>query len=114
MSDKLCVSERRMKLLTILNYRKQSTCSELPLEFNVSVKTINRDVDFLSNFVPIYTKRGKGGGVYILPEYRSYKSYLSKEHEECLYELMDVANKKQRRILNEIIIQFTHNANIAR
>ena len=56
--DKLCISERRIKILDKLAYIRKATCCELAIEFGVSIKTINRDIDFLSRFAPIYTKKG--------------------------------------------------------
>ena len=82
MRDKLCVSERRTKILEFLVQKKQSTRCELATEFNVSTDTIDRDIVYLSGIAPVYTKQGNQGGVYILPEYRSYKNYLTDEEEE--------------------------------
>ena len=107
MRDKLCVSERRDKILHFLICRKQTTRTELASEFDVSLDTIDRDILFLSGTAPVYTKQGNQGGVYILPEYRSYKNYLSDKEERCLYEVMKVADTKNRRIICEIITKFT-------
>ena len=71
MNDKLCVSERRIKILQILLLNKKTTRQELSDEFQVSINTIVRDIEFISCIAPIYTKQGNGGGIYILPEYRS-------------------------------------------
>lgn len=68
--------------------KKQSTRCELATEFNVSTDTIDRDIVYLSGIAPVYTKQGNQGGIYILPEYRSYKNYLTDEEEECLYALI--------------------------
>ena len=48
MRDKLCVSERRTKILEFLVKKKQSTRCELATEFNVSTDTIDRDIVYLS------------------------------------------------------------------
>ena len=101
MRDKLCVSERRTKILEFLVQKKQSTRCELATEFNVSTDTIDRDIVYLSGIAPVYTKQGNQGGVYILPEYRSYKNYLTDEEEES-------AND-ERRIICGIITKFTKN-----
>ena len=109
MTDKLCVSERRIKILNFLTVRKHSTRVELSQEFNVSTKTITRDIEYISSFAPIYTRQGKYGGIYILPEYRSYKNYLSDAEELCLYNLMKTATKEEQRTLRGIITKFTKN-----
>lgn len=110
MTDKLCVSERRTRILNILTVRKRATCEELSTEFDVSLSTIIRDINYISSFAPVYTKQGKHGGIYILPEYRSYKNYLSDSEELCLYNLMEKATKEERRTLCGIITKFTKNS----
>ena len=109
MNEKLCVAERRMKLLDFLAVHKQSTRKELSEIFSVSVNTIVRDLEFISSFAPIYTKQGNGGGIYILPEYRSYKNYLTDTEEELLYKLMQYIENEEKRILCGIITKFTKN-----
>lgn len=109
MRDKLCVSERRTKILEFLVQKKQSTRCELATEFNGSTDTIDRDIVYLSGIAPVYTKQGNQGGVYILPEYRSYKNYLTDEEEECLYSLIKKSANDERRIICGIITKFTKN-----
>ena len=109
MRDKLCVSERRTKILEFLVQKKQSTRCELATEFNVSTDTIDRDIVYLSGIAPVYTKQGNQGGIYILPEYRSYKNYLTDEEEECLYALIKKSANDERRIICGIITKFTKN-----
>lgn len=107
MKGKLCVSERRTRILEYLILKKQTTRPELSIKFNVSLDTIDRDIIYLSSVAPIYTKQGNQGGVYILPEHRSYKNYLTRHEEECLYNLMDRANNDERKTLCHIITKFT-------
>lgn len=109
MKDKLRAIERKIEILKVLTVKKQSTRRELAEAFNVSVDTIARDITDISKLAPIYTKRGNQGGIYILPEYRSYRNYLTDEQEKCLYELMEVANQPQQCILCDIIFCFTMN-----
>ena len=109
MNDKLCVSERRIKILQILLLNKKTTRQELSDEFQVSINTIVRDIEFISRIAPIYTKQGNGGGIYILPEYRSYKNYLTDAEENFLYSLMPLVSNEEKRILCAIITKFTKN-----
>ena len=109
MNDKLCVSERRSKILEFLTLTKHTTRIELAEEFGVSLDTIDRDVLYLSSIAPIYTKQGNGGGIYILPEFRSYKNYLSEAEENFLYSLMQRVEIEEKRILCGIIIKFAKN-----
>ena len=109
MNDKLCVSERRIKILQILLLNKKATRQELSEEFQVSINTIVRDIEFISRIAPIYTKQGNGGGIYILPEFRSYKNYLTNTEENFLYEMMLKVSNEEKRILCGIITKFTKN-----
>ena len=105
--DKLCVFERRTRILDFLIYRKSSTRRELSEEFNVSVNTIVRDIEYISSFAPIYTKQRNNGGIFILPQFRSYKNYLTEKEEKCLEKVMDSVSKDDKYILQGIIIRFS-------
>ena len=71
MRSDLSFTDRREQILSYLAVRKKTTRFELAAEFCVSLDTIDRDITYLSGIAPIYTKQGNGGGIYILPEYRS-------------------------------------------
>jgi predicted DNA-binding transcriptional regulator YafY len=61
------------------------TAKELARRFEVSTRTIYRDVDALSSAgVPIYTDKGKGGGISLLENYTLNKTLLSKSESEGL------------------------------
>lgn len=109
MKDKLCVTDRRLFLLEYLSKNKFATRVELATLFDVSTYTIDRDIVYLSKHASIYTKQGNGGGIYILPEYRSCKNHLTDTEEELLYELMQYIESEDKRILYGIIIKFSKN-----
>ena len=109
MDEKLCLAERRIRILNLLMLHKQSTIRELKKEFQASKNTIVRDIEFISSIAPIYTKQGNGGGIYILPEYRSYKNYLTDSEEDFLYGLIPLVSNEEKRILCGIITKFTKN-----
>ena len=59
---------RLFEITHILLNKKQVTASELAEHFGVSQRTIYRDIDSLDLAgIPIYTEKGKGGGIGILP-----------------------------------------------
>lgn len=61
------VYERQKELLRLLRIRKYETTYNFSVEFNVSERTIRRDIELLSLTEPIYTKAGRfGGGIYYL------------------------------------------------
>lgn len=69
------------------------TASELAEKLEVSVRTIYRDLDALSAAgIPVYATQGKGGGVFILPEYVLDNVLLSgEEKEKILMALQDLS-----------------------
>ena len=109
MADKLNVSERRTRILEYLLLNKQTTRKELSEMFGVCINTIVNDIEIISSIAPIYTKQGNGGGIYILPEYRSYKNYLTDSEENFLYDLIQQVDNDGKRILCGIITKFTKN-----
>nr|WP_025193665.1 YafY family protein [Enterococcus faecalis] len=67
----------------ILNHKKATT-SELSDLFEVSVRTINRDINKLSSLgIPIYTEVGRHGGVYLLDSFVLDKALLSEEEKRA-------------------------------
>lgn len=93
-----------------LIYRKSSTRKELSVEFNVSVNTIVRDIEYISSFAPIYTRQGNHGGIFILPQFRSYNNYLTDKEEQCIERAMESASENDKYILEGIKIRFSRNA----
>ncbi len=58
------------------------TANELAQHFEVSRRTILRDIEILSVAgIPIYTTQGKGGGVSIMEGYVLNKSLLSEDEQ---------------------------------
>lgn len=69
---------RLLEMVYILLDKKTVTAKELSEYFQVSQRTIFRDIDILSVAgIPIYTNRGKGGGIRILDNFVINKSVLS-------------------------------------
>ncbi len=62
--------ERAFGILLLLSDRRSVTAPELARRFEVSVRTIYRDVEMLSaTGVPVYAERGAGGGYRLLEGY---------------------------------------------
>lgn len=73
---------RYFQMVYLLLERGNMTAPELAEYFEVSVRTIYRDIDILSSAgVPIYATQGKGGGISIQDNFVLEKSVLS-EHEQ--------------------------------
>lgn len=72
--------ERLIALADLLLSEGRATAEELSRRFEVSVRTIYRDVDALCTAgVPIIALPGAGGGYQIDPDYRVDRSFLTKD-----------------------------------
>lgn len=80
--DKMQIS-RLFQIVYILLDRKTITAKELADRFEVSVRTIYRDINTLGTAgIPIYTSQGRGGGISILDDYVLNKSLLSDDEQK--------------------------------
>lgn len=76
---------RMIEMITILLNKKMVTAKELAERFEVSTRTIYRDIDALSGAgVPIYTNKGNGGGISLLENYTLDKAVISDYESESL------------------------------
>ncbi len=74
---------RLFEIIYILLSKKSITAKELAERFEVSVRTIYRDIDTLSSAgIPIYASQGKGGGISLLDDYVLNKSVLSEREQK--------------------------------
>lgn len=86
------VNNRLFEILYILLQKKKVTAKELAEKFEVSTRTIYRDIEALSSAnIPIYMSKGKDGGISILEEYVLNKSILSEdEQNQILFALQSL------------------------
>lgn len=76
---------RLFEIIYLLMDRKQVTTKELAEHFEVSTRTILRDLDALSVAgIPIYTERGHGGGVRLMEEYVLDKGVMTMDEKRLL------------------------------
>lgn len=68
------------------------TAAELAAYFEVSTRTIYRDIDALSECrIPIYMSKGKNGGIRLLDNYKLDKALLSdEEQKQILFSLQSI------------------------
>lgn len=76
---------RLFRIIYYLLDKGSSTAPELAEKLEVSIRTIYRDIDVISNAgVPIYATQGKGGGITISKDFVLNKSFLSAEEKELI------------------------------
>lgn len=85
--------ERLFGIVFTLLDQKRVTASQLAERFRVSVRTIYRDIDTLSLAgIPVYTLKGKNGGISLLENFVMDKSLLTeREQSELLSVLQGTA-----------------------
>lgn len=70
--------QRLFEIIYLLMHRSQLTAGELAAHFEVSKRTILRDVETLSAAgIPIYTSPGKGGGIALLDGFVLNKTLIT-------------------------------------
>lgn len=84
---------RLFRIVYLLIEKKTMTAQALADCFEVSKRTILRDVETLSAAgVPIYTSQGKGGGISIMDNYVLNKALISEEEQnQIIFALQSLA-----------------------
>lgn len=80
-------------MVYLLMDQKRITANDLATHFEVSKRTILRDINTLSAAgVPIYTRQGKGGGICIHDHFVLNKAFISEdEKKQILFALQSMA-----------------------
>lgn len=105
------VNNRLFEIVYILMQKKKVTAKELADKFEVSTRTIYRDIEILSRAsIPIYATKGKDGGICLLDEYVLNKTILSEEEQNqilfALQGMKKVSGQNERDILEKLSTLF--------
>ncbi len=80
------VEGRLLSILLLLQARGRMTAPQLAREFEVSVRTILRDIDQLSLAgIPVYAERGRAGGFQLMDGYRTRLTGLSQPEAQAIF-----------------------------
>lgn len=108
----LGTAERRLKLMRFLCQCRHETLPKLAAEFGVSVRTIQRDIDEISDIFPIYVKTGRyNGGVYVIDGFSLDRMYMN-DNEIALLKKINAERGKlslsyeETEMLNRVIISY--------
>ena len=99
---------RLFEIVYILLEKKHITAKELAERFEVSTRTIYRDIETLSIAgIPIYTTKGKEGGIHLVREFVLDKSMFNEaEQNEILFSLQSLKElqieEKNSNVLQKI------------
>ena len=77
--------DRLIGILSILLHEEKTTAPELAERFEVSRRTINRDIEDLCRAgIPIVTSQGTGGGISIMDGYRMDRTILTSKDMQMI------------------------------
>ena len=110
------VNNRLFEIVYILMQKKKTTAKELADRFEVSTRTIYRDIETLSGAnIPIYASKGKDGGIGLLDKYILNKTILSEEEQNqilfALQGMKKVKGQDEKDILEKLSILFNKKIN---
>lgn len=99
---------RLFEIIYILLRKQNVTAKELADKFEVSTRTIYRDVETLSaSGIPIYMSRGKGGGVSLLSNFVLDKTVMTDEEKENILSSLRAVNAVDLSDENKTLQKFS-------
>ena len=108
---------RLIGILSILIQKDKATAAELAEKFEVSRRTIYRDIEDISKSgIPIAAEKGKGGGIYIMDGFKIDRTLLSSSDMKAilagLQSLDSVSGtKRYRQLMDKLSINNSETLN---
>lgn len=95
---------RLFKIMYHLIDKGYATAPELAEKFEVSVRTIYRDIDALSGAgIPIYAEVGRNGGIHLMDHFVLDKALLSEEEKKDILVALQSVNVAQNMNNSQIL-----------
>jgi len=102
------VNSRLFEIVYLLLKKKKVTAKELAERFEVSTRTIYRDIEVLSRAnIPIYATKGKDGGIGLLEEFVLNKTVLSEEEQNQILFALQGMDKVTGQAGNDIVAKLS-------
>ena len=99
---------RLFRILYYILEKGKVTANELADKFEVSVRTIYRDIDSISSAgIPIYALQGKGGGIEIAEDFVLSKSLLSENEKQQIMSALQGLDNTTIQRENELLTKLS-------
>ena len=99
---------RLFRILYYILEKGKVTANELADKFEVSVRTIYRDIDSISSAgIPIYALQGKGGGIEIAEDFELSKSLLSENEKQQIMSALQGLDNTTIQRENELLTKLS-------
>ncbi|MDO5089885.1 MAG: YafY family protein [Leptotrichiaceae bacterium] len=99
---------RLFRMLYYILENGKVTANELADKFEVSVRTIYRDIDSISSAgIPIYATQGKGGGIEIAEDFVLNKSLLSENEKQQIMSALQGLDNTTKQYENELLTKLS-------
>ncbi|HEY8344344.1 MAG TPA: YafY family protein [Bacillota bacterium] len=100
--------DRMLRIVFILLSKGKVTASELAAEFEVSPRTIYRDLDALSQAgIPIYACQGRNGGLKLVDSFVLNKSLFSQEEQNEILAALSGLNAVQYPEVEKVLTKLS-------
>ena len=101
--------ERLVQMVFYIINHGHVTARELSDYFNVSTRTIYRDINILTIAgIPVLSAKGTGGGISLIDGYTSDRSLLSKEEQQSVFQGLQILQFSEMHGIPDGLILIFH------
>ena len=98
---------RLFGIMYVLLNKGTVTAKELAEHFEVSVRTIYRDIEVISQAgIPVYARKGKNGGICLMEQFVLNKMLITKEEQQqilsALLSVQETTASEEKKILQKL------------